>query len=99
MRIYGSIQLHGEAVEGSSLSSANRAPRTNDKPLEAQDQVELSESARDHRKVREILQSVPDVRQDRIESLKRSIAEGTYNIPGRDVARKMLEEMKNDPAF
>jgi negative regulator of flagellin synthesis FlgM len=98
MRIYGSIPFRNEAVGGATLP-AGRDIRSTDKASAKQDKVELSASARDHKRVRDALGSVSDVRQDRVESLKKSVAEGTYNVSGQAVARKMLQEMRNDPTF
>jgi flagellar biosynthesis anti-sigma factor FlgM len=98
MQIYGNIPLSGEAVGGSKLLVI-RQLQPGGRPLNGTDQVELSESAQTSLRLQDLLQSVPDVRRDRIESLKKSIADGTYHVPGRDVARKMLEEMSNDPVF
>jgi negative regulator of flagellin synthesis FlgM len=70
------------------------APETkgglNDTPLE--EKVQLSPRAKDVQKVREILNSVPEVREDKVASLKEKVDAGTYNVQGEKVAEKMLLE-------
>ena len=55
------------------------------------DQVSLSEAAKQLNKLRGIVNSMPDVRADRAEELKNSIASGSYNVKGEAVAGKLIQ--------
>ncbi len=57
-----------------------------------QDRVELRGSQMMER-VRERMNEIPEVRQERVEALRRQIEEGTYNVEPREVARAMMNEL------
>ena len=62
-------------------------------PDAGSDRVELSPQSRDMKKIHEILAATPDVRSEKVEALKKAIAEGTYNVKTEDIADKMVQEM------
>jgi negative regulator of flagellin synthesis FlgM len=55
------------------------------------DGVVLSKEAQEVRSMKEKLNGVPRVRQERVEELQRQIEAGTYRPDGREVAGKMLQ--------
>lgn len=55
------------------------------------DGVVLSREAQEVRALKEKLNQVSDVRQDRIEELRRQVQAGTYRPDGREIASKMLQ--------
>lgn len=55
------------------------------------DGVELSKEAQQVLALREKVAQVPEVRQERIEELRKQIAAGTYRPDGRDIADRMLK--------
>lgn len=54
------------------------------------DNFTVSEEARDFQAVFRAVSKAPDVRQDKIDAIKKQIQEGTYNISSEDIANKML---------
>ena len=56
------------------------------------DRVSLSGAAQGLNKLKEIVNSMPDVRADKVEALKNSIASGSYNVKGNDVAGKLIKD-------
>jgi negative regulator of flagellin synthesis FlgM len=56
------------------------------------DRVNLSQKACDIKKISDIIQKTPDVREEKVAHLKEEIASGNYQVSGRDIADKMLEE-------
>jgi len=56
------------------------------------DKVEISSKAVEIKVALEALSSVPEVRKDRVEELKKLIEEGKYNPDPKEVAKKILEE-------
>lgn len=56
------------------------------------DQVELSDRAREFSRIKDVLETVPDVRSDRIEALSEAINQGTYTVDSRSVAGKLIRE-------
>ncbi len=58
------------------------------------DRVELSIKSGDIEQLKQTMQGMSDVRAERVASLKKSIAEGTYSVDGKLVAQKMLDNWK-----
>lgn len=56
------------------------------------DRVELSDRARSLYAAKEALSRLPEIRQDRVESLKKAIQAGTYRVSGEQLAERMLRE-------
>jgi negative regulator of flagellin synthesis FlgM len=56
------------------------------------DKVELSPQSKEMGKINELLQTVPDIRTDRVLELKKLIQDGQYKIDSEQVAEKMLNE-------
>lgn len=54
--------------------------------------VEISESAQLMKQASEIANSAPDVRADRVQSLKKSIQEGTYHVDNAAIADRLVDE-------
>ena len=57
---------------------------------ERTDMVTLSSKAKDYLTVKKALDNTPDIRMDKVESLKAQIESGTYNVTGMDVANKLF---------
>jgi negative regulator of flagellin synthesis FlgM len=56
------------------------------------DSVSLSESARSLASARQAVQETPDVRTDKIAEIKQRVQDGTYSVPSKVLARKMLDQ-------
>lgn len=54
------------------------------------DQVSFSTVGKDMQTAKTALKDVPDVRQDRINALKESIANGTYQVSAESFADKLM---------
>jgi flagellar biosynthesis anti-sigma factor FlgM len=54
------------------------------------DSVSVSDSARSLASAREAVQNAPDVREQKVADIKQRVADGTYSVPARVLARKML---------
>lgn len=55
------------------------------------DKVELSGRKDEIEKLKEQVRAVPATRQEKIDTIKQAIENGTYNVKGEDVARSMLK--------
>lgn len=58
------------------------------------DQVILSETAEALGAARQALAKVPDVRQEKIDELRRQVQAGTYRPPAEQIADKILAEAR-----
>ena len=55
--------------------------------------VNLSEASKEVQKIREIILSEPDVREDKVADLKERIESGKYSIDHKAVADKLVNEL------
>ena len=55
------------------------------------DKVEISQTGKDIAVAKKAIAEAPDVREDRVETIKKQIAEGTYSVSLEDVADKMVD--------
>lgn len=55
------------------------------------DKVELSPEAKEAMALRSKVESAPEVRQEKVEGLRKAIADGTYSPDSGEVARKMIQ--------
>ena len=57
-----------------------------------EDKVILSPKAREIQEAKKLLNSLPDIREEKVAYLKEQIGNGTYHIEGDKIAVKMLNE-------
>ena len=78
-----------QAVQGGRLdpSSQSTPARTS-----GGDRVEFSDRARALLVASEAISKQPQIRSDKVESLKQMIKDGTYNVPGEKIAERLLGE-------
>jgi len=57
----------------------------------ASDAVSFSDQAKTLVAARQAVDSAPDVRQDKVDAIKQAIADGTYSVSARELARKMID--------
>jgi negative regulator of flagellin synthesis FlgM len=57
-----------------------------------QDQVVVSDQAKEIGRLQASVSKLPDVRPDRVEDVKNAVNSGTYNVKGEAVAGKVLKE-------
>jgi negative regulator of flagellin synthesis FlgM len=62
------------------------------KHVQSSDRVEFSQTAKDVKDAREQLESIPDVREEKVSEIKGQIEDGTYKIDGKKIARNMIRE-------
>ena len=79
-----------EAVEQRKVTSLKA--HIDKKGKTSGERVDFSEKANDIRKINEVIQKTPDVREDKISVLKEKITSGTYHVSSRKIADKMLKE-------
>ena len=58
------------------------------------DAVSISSAGKDYQVAKNALANTPDVRQDKIDSLKQRISDGTYNVSAEDFAEKLIATYK-----
>ncbi len=58
----------------------------------SEDTVEISSRSREMQKIREVFEASPDVRTEKVASLKKLIEEGAYEIDNNRLAEKMIQK-------
>ncbi len=91
MHIYGPAHLHGSQQVGPPHSSRPAEPVARPDAAPINDEVDISQEARLVEQVRQI----PDVREDRVATIRAQIAAGTYETPEKlDLAvDRLLDEI------
>lgn len=56
------------------------------------DELSLSETAKDFRSIYKMLGNVPDIRQEKVDTIKKQMEEGRYDVNAAQVARKILSQ-------
>ena len=68
------------------------SPQHDSKAVLKGDKVELSQTAIEVKNARAQLDSIPDIREEKVSEIKNQIDHGTYKIDGKKVAFNMLRE-------
>ena len=91
MHIYGPSQLHGPQPIAAPHGPRAAQPMSRPEALQIADEVDISEAAR----LVEQIQQLPEMREDRIEAVRRQIAAGTYETSDKlNVAvERLLDEI------
>ncbi len=79
-------QVQKEKVEAVRKKTGETGPTQSRK----KDEVSLSARAVEVRELQKVLERLPDVRAERVETLKKAVAEGKYHVDEGKVAEKML---------
>ncbi|NIA11667.1 MAG: flagellar biosynthesis anti-sigma factor FlgM [Nitrospiraceae bacterium] len=56
------------------------------------EKVSLSSKSRDIELAKKAIEKSPDIRQEKVQTLKKQIKQGTYNVSGEKIAESMLHE-------
>jgi len=73
--------------------SAVRAQQTQQtEAVRREDQVTVSDRAKEISKLRTDVNNIPDVRTDKVNEVKNAINNNTYNVKGEAVAGKFIKE-------
>lgn len=74
MQIYGPAHVHGPQAANAPHAQRGAQPPRSEGVRSMGDQLEISDAAR----LASQLAEVPDIRQDRVDSIKAAIADGSY---------------------
>ena len=91
MQIYGPAQVHGpQAISAPHVTRAANSTSNVESPR-IQDEVNISDTAR----LVEQAKAAPDIRQDKVQSLRAQIASGTYETPDKldGAVSRLLDEI------
>ena len=83
------------ARSGAAQHSARAHPHHEQHLSKSPDSVTLSDSARALAAARDVVQNAPDVRDQKVADIKQHLSDGTYSVPPKVLARKMLDSSSN----
>ena len=99
MRIDNNMMSGMDTLEQTSRKKNVEKVSANDKQNSSvveSDEVSISEKGKDVSEMTRTLKDMPDVRADKVADLKERIANGTYNISGKDIASKIINTALED---
>lgn len=99
MRIDNNMMSGMDTLEQTSRKKNVEKVSANDKQNSSvveSDEVSISEKGKDVSEMTRTLKEMPDVRADIVADLKERIANGTYNISGKDIASKIINTALED---
>lgn len=82
------IDAYNKVSQLYSTSKVNKATKTSGESFS--DKLEISQKGNDYRVAKQIISKTPDVREDRIDEIKRRMESGAYNISMVEVADKVV---------
>jgi len=86
---YGNIKDVMKAYQ----TRKNEGTSRKDAPVKGgEDTLELSVQAREIQEVKSALKDMPEIREEKVQQLKREIAGGTYRADARKIAEGIIEE-------
>ena len=62
-----------------------------EKKVQKDDKLEISQAGKDINVAKKAIKESPDVREDKIEAIKKQMAEGTYSVSTEALADKILD--------
>jgi negative regulator of flagellin synthesis FlgM len=77
---------NADATQSSTASKPHKLGRPQT------DSVSLSEDARSLASARKAVHEAPDVREHKVADIKQRVQDGTYEVPSRVLARKLLNQ-------
>ncbi|MCR4397639.1 MAG: flagellar biosynthesis anti-sigma factor FlgM [Firmicutes bacterium] len=60
------------------------------------DELSISHQAAEIRRLKEVINAMPDERTEKVEALAKQVAEGTYEVKAGDIAEMMLRRIIAD---
>lgn len=78
----------------SELYKASNVKRTSKIPGNGyrDDMLEISQTGKDYHIAKQVVARTLDIREDRVNDIKKRIEEGTYEISAEDIADKIIEK-------
>ena len=84
------LNLKAYLIKKEETEPSNETPQK--EVSSSSESVQLSARAKEIIKIQRLLESTPEIRQEKVEAIKKQIEEGTLRIDSREVAKKMIEE-------
>ncbi|HOJ10372.1 MAG TPA: flagellar biosynthesis anti-sigma factor FlgM [Clostridiales bacterium] len=87
MKIWGNIPGISGIYGKNKVNRVNETSGVSSK----NDEISISEKARDYQFALKHLKDIPDIRRDRVDELANKIKSGNYNVNGKEIADKIIK--------
>lgn len=88
-------QVNRDKVKSGAVSD----DQSSNKILPSGDSVALSPQAKIMQEAIKVLETLPDVREEKVAQIRERIEEGTYQVDGKKIAEKMIKESVMNDLF
>jgi negative regulator of flagellin synthesis FlgM len=95
----GKVQVLDHLVKSANAKSPKQGAVGQKDNQQIVDKVELSTRKTEIEKLKGQVKAAPATRQEKIDTIKQAIQNGTYNVKSEDVARSMLKNQLMDEAL
>jgi negative regulator of flagellin synthesis FlgM len=92
-----STRLHSLDGQDQHTDQARKAGKESVRPMS--DRIELSVRSRELLHLDELIRSIPEVREAKVDQVRQAIESGTYNVRAEQVAEKILGGSLIDEIF
>ncbi len=99
-QLLAAMQQRVERVSGADLQGVS--PASSSRALDAgskADGIQLSPRAQEVLELRRALNDLPDIRSERVDSIRAKREAGTYDVSAEDVAEKIMSRIVIDEIF
>ena len=86
------INSYVQQVQGNPAESRQKPDKAPEAAGPVEDNVDLSQAAKDLQNTRKIMQEIPDVRHEKVEHLREQVENGTYRVDAKKLADKMIKD-------
>ncbi|MBI1747860.1 MAG: flagellar biosynthesis anti-sigma factor FlgM [Acidobacteria bacterium] len=87
---YNIIQESGPQPVGGAAASRAEAAHAADSDSRSADSVNISSTSQQINSLRDLVNAAPDIRQDRVDSIKADVQSGSYVVSSRQIADKII---------
>jgi flagellar biosynthesis anti-sigma factor FlgM len=85
------VELKGYLKETEKVSKGKVTGGEKTDAASSTDTVSLSSKARDTEKARKVIDTSGDIREEKVQTIKRTIDEGKYSVDGDTIASNIIE--------
>lgn len=81
-----SLEIYQNSISSRPVSQFKKSA------TKGNDTMTLSETARDYKTIMDALKTVPDVREDKVRSLREQISSNNYNVDAEEISEHLLKK-------
>ena len=85
-------QMIQQYQRNDNVTSADKQAGSGAQAVKPEEKVNLSTQAKEIQQAKVEVSKAPDVNEEKVQSIKSQVAQGTYNVSGEQIANKMVGE-------